>query len=432
MKGILKKYRSNVVFSKFYFKPLCPMKKTLTSFLLLFVINFLIAQPAPAHLKYFGYYFVDVEYDDNPNDGIVFNNYTSEVSSFTNLNQMAAYFPSQNLVARINSMNAQCTKPFLAFQDMFYNRIDNNAPSGNHYVLYPDYQARWNEFKAVNGSVLNASKIGAFYMIDEPKWNNVSYDDLNNVSQMIKADYPDIPILLIEAYPQVAYIQVPTSVDWLGFDRYFMFNPSTNTSYLQNLADLKLRRSTPNQKIFIVMDNNWIPAYGVAGQTAEKMDIVAQDYYNLAASDPEIVGLLAWVWPNRVDAPSQVGARSLPQNVKNKNIEIGTKIKANNSPCSSVLALDTNSNINAIAIDKNIELSLYPNPANDETIISYNLKRTSIIDISLYDLSGKKIKNIISRKEKAGKQQQTINTTILSNGMYLIILKNNNFVQEKN
>ena len=385
----------------------------------------LYCQPAPAHLKYFGYYFVDVEYDDNPNDGITFNNYTPEVASFTNLNQMAAYFPAQNLVARINAMNAQCTKPFLAFQDVFYYQVDNNAPSGKHYVLYADYQARWNEFKAVNGSVLNAQKIGAFYMIDEPIWNNVSFADLNNVSQMMKADYPTIPILLIEAYNQINSLQVPTSVDWLGFDRYFMFNPSSNASYLQNLGDLKLRRSTANQKIFIVSDNNWIPAYGTAGQTAANMDVVAQDYYNLAASDPDIIGLLAWVWPNRVDNEFQIGARSLPQNVKDKNVDIGTRIKANNSPCGGVLALDDIYNQPAVNGLKTFSFSILPNPAAAHTIIRYQLKKTSNVNIGLYNLLGKKIIDIANKKEAKGKYEVNVNTSLLSSGIYFISLKCN-------
>jgi Secretion system C-terminal sorting domain len=406
-------------------------KKILTLIAILH-FNLLFCQPiapAPAHLKYFGYFIVDVEYDDNPDDGITFNNYTQEVASFTNLNQMAAYYPAQNLVARINAMNAQCTKPFLALQEVLYYQIDNNAPSGRHLVLYADYQDRWNQFKSINASVLNPSKIGAFYMVDEPKLNNVSFDDLNNVSQMIKVDYPNIPILLVEAYNQITDLQVPTTVDWLGFDRYTMFNPSTNASYLQNLADLKLKRSTPNQKIFIVSDNNWIPAYGAAGQTAANMDIVAQDYYNLAASDPEIIGLLAWVWPNRVDNEFQIGARSLPQNVKDKNIEIGTRIKANNSPCGGVLALDTNKNIIVSTEPKNIHLSIFPNPAYTNTTLSYRLTQSNNINISLYDLSGKKILELINRKEKSGKHELRLDVSNLTNGVYYIVLRNKDNVQ---
>ena len=366
---------------------------------------------APAHLKYFGYFIVDTEWPATSTS----NNYTSEVAGFTNLNQMAAYFPSQNLVSRINSMNQQCSLPFLSLQGLFYYEIDNNAPSGHHYVLFSDYRARWDEFKRINGSVLTPSKIGAFYMLDEPVWNGVTFGDLNAVSEMVKGDYPTIPILLVEAYNQIVNMQVPTSVDWLGFDRYFMFNPSTNASYLQNLADLKSKRSSANQKIFIVADNNWIPSYGTAGQTAANMDIVIQDYYNLAASDSDIIGMLAWVWPSGFDETSQIGARDLPQNVKDKNMEIGNKIKANFNPC-NIASIEGK---NRLGTDKNFEIKLYPNPASGNVSIEYNLVENGTVNIQIYDMVGERLINQ-DLNENLGNKIFNIDTRNLKNGIYLV------------
>lgn len=385
-------------------------------------------QIAPAHLKYFGYYLVDVGQISDPNP-VPNNNYINEVASFTNLNQMAAFYPSENLVTRINLMSNLCSKPFLAVQEVLYYQIDNNAPSGRHLKLYADYQARWNTFKAINSSVFTPEKIGAFYMVDEPKWNNVSFDDLNVVSQMIKNDYPNIPILVIEAYSQINALQVPTSVDWVGFDRYTMFNPSTNASYLQNLTDIKQRRSTPNQKIFIVIDNNWIPAYANAGYAPENMDVVAQDYYNLAVSDPEIVGLLAWLWPSGVDQPAQIGARDLPQNVKNKNIQIGTNIKANYSPCAQVLALDTIKKNNIGTTPKDVAFSLAPNPVAHRTIVSFGLQQSSQIGLAVYDMFGKKVMDFGSKMGSAGKHQLQIDISSLPSGFYYVQLHINHKTQ---
>ncbi len=401
-------------------------------FLILIVFLFcdtkMHSQIAPAHLKYFGYFLIDVgqpsTFNPLPN-----NNYINEVASFTNLNQIAVYYPTENLVSRINLMHSLCTKPFVSLQELLYYQIDANAPSGKHLKLYADYQARWNTFKATNGIVLVPEKIGAFYMVDEPKWNNVSFDDLNMVSQMVKSDYPTIPVLVIEAYTQINALQVPTTVDWIGFDRYFMFNPSTNSSYQQNLADIKSRRSAPNQKIFIVIDNNWIPEYGTAGQTAMNMDIVAQDYYDVAVADPEIVGLLAWVWPSGVDQPAQIGARDLPQNVKNKNIQIGTMIKANYSPCAQVLALDTVKTKWTKVLPKDMDFIVAPNPANQNTTVSYSLQINSHVKMNVVDMFGNTWLVYNNQNEKAGKHQLKLNTYSFASGMYYLQMIINGKVQ---
>jgi Secretion system C-terminal sorting domain len=382
---------------------------------------------APPHLKYFGFYFIDVGYDDNPNDGIIKNNYTDEVASFTNLAQMATYYPAENLNARITSMNNQCVKPFVSLQEIFHTRVaDASTQSGYRYVIYPDYQTRWNLFKTTNGPSLTPEKIGALYLSDEPTFNGVSFTELNTICQLIKNDYPTIPILLVEAYVSINNLQVPTTVDWLGFDQYFMFNPSTNAGYLQNLANLKTKRSSPNQKIFITIDDSWIPSYGTAGQTQAMMANTVQDYYDLAASDTDIVGLLSWIWPNGVDQPAHIGARSLPQNVKNKNIEIGTRIKANFNPCNT-LSIKEN---NPTGMDNNFEVKLYPNPASNTVAIEYVLKENSTVNINVFDMIGKQVISE-KRNEDSGNKIYNLDTSNLKSGIYLLKIITNNHQYSK-
>tara|TARA_A100001011_G_C14292435_1_gene836857 strand:+ start:200 stop:1924 length:1725 start_codon:yes stop_codon:yes gene_type:complete len=56
------------------------------------------------------------------------------------------------------------------------------------------------------------------------------------------------------------------------------------------------------------------------------------------------------------------------------------------------------------------EFSLYqnfPNPFNPSTTISYDLKRTSNVNLSIFDLSGKKIITLLNRKQVAGKKSFT-------------------------
>jgi chitodextrinase len=311
-------------------------KKIVFSSFLLFMVCNAFCQTAPARLKYFGFYLVNTFVDDKY-DGVAKTNYTDEVSSFTNLNQSLVFNPLQDISGDVNAMNAECTKPFMACEQIFWRRVDGNAPSGNNYDIYPDWQARWNTFKATNAVSLTPEKIGCFYIADEPLWNGIPNEELAAVSDVIKNDYPAIPIFYIEAYPQVANMVVPASVDWIGFDQYFIFDPLNNSQYLGYLNALKSKRSN-NQKIFIIGDSHWVPIYGSEGNvTPADMLSTVQSYYDLAVSDPDVIGLIEYEWPGGFDGAGSLGARNLPQAVIDKLKNQGQMIKANYSPCTSAV-----------------------------------------------------------------------------------------------
>jgi hypothetical protein len=290
-----------------------------------------INSAAPTHLKYFGHFFVDVEVDD-PHDTTNKINFTDEIASSSNLAQMTAYYASQDMRARIRAMNDLCVKPFLSLQEVLFDRVDQAAPSGTRFALVSDYQARWETFKTTNAGSLEAGSIGAFYLVDEPVWNGVTFGDLETVAQLLERDFPSVPTLIVEAYKVLDSLRVPTSIDWIGFDRYEVFKPSTDVSFLAQLATLKSKRSTSDQKIFLVIDDQWIPEYGQLGVSASQMSATIQDYYDLAASDPEVAGLLGYRWAGVAGDPA-IGVRDMPQNIIDLNVSIGKKVKANHSPC---------------------------------------------------------------------------------------------------
>jgi chitodextrinase len=309
------------------------MKNLFISLLSLLFANSVVCQTAPSHLKYFGFYLVNTGVDD-PNDNVVKTNYTDEVGYWTNLNQSLAADPGRNISSDLISMNNECTKPFMACEGIFWHRVDGNAPSGNNYDLYPDWQARWNTFKATNSASLTSAKIGCFYIADEPIWNGIPFNELDAVSQTIKNDYPTIPIFYVEAYNQLNTMQIPVSVDWVGFDQYDVFAPATNSQYLNYLSVLKSKRSN-NQKILIIGDTHWVPLYGTQGVAASDMGATIQSYYDLAASDADVIGLIGYLWPGGFDEPGELGGRNLPTAVVNKLVSIGQSIKANYSPCNA-------------------------------------------------------------------------------------------------
>ena len=91
----------------------------------------------------------------------------------------------------------------------------------------------------------------------------------------------------------------------------------------KNLADLKLRRSTVSQKIVIILDGQWLPGNGYPQST---MTQIATNYYRLASSDQDVIGLVGYLWPGGLDGPTALGTRNLPNEVKAEHVRIGRAI----------------------------------------------------------------------------------------------------------
>ncbi|MDP8240282.1 MAG: T9SS type A sorting domain-containing protein [Candidatus Hatepunaea meridiana] len=68
-------------------------------------------------------------------------------------------------------------------------------------------------------------------------------------------------------------------------------------------------------------------------------------------------------------------------------------------------------------------LSVYPNPFNSSTTISYELPLVSLLDLSLYDLSGHKVMTLINGVQPSGNHSSILDANILSSGMYIIRLE---------
>jgi hypothetical protein len=74
----------------------------------------------------------------------------------------------------------------------------------------------------------------------------------------------------------------------------------------------------------------------------------------------------------------------------------------------------------------------YPNPFNPQTAISYQLSEASMVQISIYDVRGKKIRTLVNSYKPAGKYSITWDgcdnrKVRLSTGVYLIRMKANEF-----
>lgn len=364
-------------------------------------------QSAPPHLQFFGFALVDVLWDD-PHDGVATTNYITEVDSFSNLAQLGIYSPTDNIIARVQLMNDVCVKPMLSIQSIFFEYADTVAPSGVNYNLLANYEDRWNTFKSINNTILNAEQIGALYIADEPTWNGIIYDELNAVCVLLQADFPEIPIMFVEAYTVLDSLIIPVDVDWVGFDKYGVYNPDTDADYLSDLALLKSKRSNPAQKIIIIIDDQWLPLYGWAGYAPEDIEGMVQNYYELASNDTSVIGLIGYLWAGGLDDPEQLGVRNLPQNVIDKNVAIGSMIKQNNSGC-------IKTNIPTINLNQTIQL--FPNPATSNISIQLPIYPQKI---AIYNTMGALVHSEIIYAAS------TISTLNFPTGVYYLWTDNTN------
>ncbi|WP_296384730.1 hypothetical protein [Winogradskyella sp.] len=279
------------------------------------------------HIKYFGFTLIDTYWDD-PTDNQTKTNYIDEVYEFSNIADILVVNPSDDIISRMTEMNNLQVKSVLHISEIFFELVGNSSASGLEYDLRADYQTRWNEFMSINSLHINQNLIQTFYLGEEPTWNGITFSELKSATDYIKQALPNIPIMIIEAYPAVDELQIPNSVDWIGFDHYFIKDPKTNTIYLNELNTLKSKFSNDNQKLVIVMDTHFMSSFheDIGGIALNEMDEVINNYYELAKSEPKTIAILGYFWPSGFDLPESIGARNMPQTIKENYIQIGKQI----------------------------------------------------------------------------------------------------------
>ena len=65
----------------------------------------------------------------------------------------------------------------------------------------------------------------------------------------------------------------------------------------------------------------------------------------------------------------------------------------------------------------------YPNPFNPTTAITYELPAFSNVDLSVYDVNGRRVANLISESQAAGSYKVNFNAGPLPSGVYIARLK---------
>ncbi len=282
--------------------------------------------PPAEHIKYFGFTLVDTFWDD-PTDSDTKSNYNDEVAPFSNMADILVVSPTDNIVDRMKAMESLQMKSVLHLHELFFEVEGTNAPSGTDYRLRTDAQERWDMFLGLNSLYVNQDLVQVLYVGEEPTWNGISFSELKKVSDYVKLTIPGITVMVVEAYPALNDFQIPASVDWVGFDHYFIKDPKNDATFISELNVLKSKLSE-EQNLILIMDTHYIEfAHGDFGEIAlEEMASVANSYYELAKSEPKTIAILGYFWPSGFDDVSAIGARHMPTEVQQEYSRIGKEI----------------------------------------------------------------------------------------------------------
>ena len=86
------------------------------------------------------------------------------------------------------------------------------------------------------------------------------------------------------------------------------------------------------------------------------------------------------------------------------------------------------SSVDPIALGDLNLLHAYPNPANYMTTIHYHVPQSGIVELTLYNIFGKKVADLVYTERKTGTYKYQLSTSKIPNGTYLCKLEIGNYI----
>ena len=106
------------------------------------------------------------------------------------------------------------------------------------------------------------------------------------------------------------------------------------------------------------------------------------------------------------------------------------RVESSNGPWSLTIdggwVLDVNNN----TIPENFTLyNSYPNPFNPTTKIPFSIKESQNVKISIFDINGKLIQNVLNQYFESGNHYVKFSNKKLSSGIYYVMLNHQNGIE---
>jgi hypothetical protein len=185
--------------------------------------------------------------------------------------------------------------------------------------LCPEWRQRWATWRDANSAALHGGALLAMVVREEPFAGHVNIAQFDSASVVVKGDFPEAKLLLVEGADTVAepspwgwfnrYAATIRTVDWIAVDKYAI-DPDTSTVLRTGLA--RLKAAYPGRKVAYAADGWWDQAHGIEFRTADLgvMGGIMQKWYDYAARDPDAVLIGVFLWDHFDQGPS---SRDLPR-----------------------------------------------------------------------------------------------------------------------
>jgi hypothetical protein len=87
---------------------------------------------------------------------------------------------------------------------------------------------------------------------------------------------------------------------------------------------------------------------------------------------------------------------------------------------------------NNISTPKSFVLSQnYPNPFNPTTVIQYEIPKSAMVTLKVYDILGREVKTLVNQYENSGNYSINFNASNLSSGVYFYQLRSGSYIVTK-
>jgi hypothetical protein len=253
---------------------------TVTNLTVSAIDNSALRQPAGSTLRYLGYYPARITAADG--------DHVQDLAGRGNLEWIQISDPSGVDTATLGNCRPHSCVVYAANE--FFQGCDGNDAC----TLYPNAQARWNVLSAAIRPYL--TNIAAFYLLDEAYFRHASSADVATTAQMVKADYPNVPVILSFAEPTLeGSFGVPADVDWVAFDQYCQGMPAVTNSLHA------LEKGAPGKNVLLFVQSAALSACPASQNTDAAIAAAQQNYLHLAQSDPRVIGLFEFgLWTSNV------------------------------------------------------------------------------------------------------------------------------------
>ncbi|MEI6820570.1 MAG: T9SS type A sorting domain-containing protein [Bacteroidota bacterium] len=237
--------------------------------------------------------------------------------------------------------------------------------------------------------------------------------------------YSNSPLCVGDTLKLFAENVIGANYSWTG--------PNGWTSYLQNpIIPNASPAMSGNYTCFIVEGTHISPIYttvvtvhptipGPSGTITGNIN-VSQGQQNVTYTVPVIAGADSYIWELPSGAIGASTTNSITVNYSNNAQSGFIKVKGHNT-CGN-----SNTSILKVFVHYNTgtgvftggDIIVYPSPASLSITISYYLKKTQEFSLDVYDITGRKIKELVNAYQHSGEHHLTLDTSEFIRGIYLL------------